>query len=192
MRPVNYVKNKELFENRRKLINQVILFAGFELDQNGEISRVKSVMNLEEAEQRADALSSHLRYRKVHTEVLKYCRPELLQKNYFHAVLEAVKGVASRLRSMSGLVSDGADLIDEVFNTSNPYILINKFITSTERSEHTGFMNLVKGVFGMFRNVTAHAAKIEWPIQEEEALDLLALVSLIHKKLDKATIVKTV
>ena len=42
----------------------------------------------------------------------------------------------------------------------------------------------------MFRNVTAHAAKIEWPIYEEEAFDLLTLVSLIHKKLDNATVIK--
>ncbi len=112
-------------------------------------------------------------------------------KELFHAVLEAVKGIASRIKEMTGLVSDGADLIDEVFKASNPYIIINSFVTDTEKSEQSGFMNLLKGIFGMFRIVTAHAAKIEWPIYEEEAFDLLALVSLVHKRLDKATLIKT-
>ncbi len=104
--------------------------------------------------------------------------------------MEAVKGIASRIRNSTGLGSDGAELIDETFKLSNPCIIINSLKTDTERSEHSGFSNLLKGIFGMFRNVTAHAAKIEWPILEEEAYDLLTLVSLVHKKLDKATIVK--
>ncbi len=114
----------------------------------------------------------------------------VVTKKYFHSVLEAVKGIASRIRNMTNLGSDGCELIDEAFKSSGPYIIINNFITSTETSEHTGFANLLKGIFGMFRNVTAHAAKIEWPIHEEEAYDLLTLVSLVHKKLDRATIVK--
>ncbi|MHB8579144.1 MAG: TIGR02391 family protein [Ignavibacteriaceae bacterium] len=191
MNPVNYTQNHGLFEARRNGINQVLLFAGYELTPEGKIKLVDRVKNLTEAERRADRLSAELHNRKVHAEVLKYCNPELLQKNYFHAVLEAVKGIASRIREMTGLVSDGAELIDEAFRTSDPYIIINSFVTDTEKSEHSGFMNLQKGIFGMFRNVTAHAAKIEWPIFEEEAFDLLTLVSLVHKKLDKATLVKT-
>ena len=190
MNPVNYTSNHDLFEARRNKINQVLLFAGYELTSEGSINIVDRAKNLTEAERRADRLSMELHNRKVHAEVLKYCNPELLQKNYFHAVLEAVKGIAGRIREMTGLVSDGAELIDEAFKMSDPYIIINHFITDTEKSEHSGFMNLLKGIFGMFRNVTAHAAKIEWPIYEEEAFDLLALVSLVHKKIDKATLVK--
>lgn len=47
-------------------------------------------------------------------------------------------------------------------------------------------MNLLKGVFGTFRNTTAHAPKITWPIDEQDALDILSTISLIHRKLDKA------
>ena len=59
-------------------------------------------------------------------------------------------------------------------------------MTVTEQSEQKGFANLVKGVFGTFRNVTAHAPKITWPISEQDALDLLSLVSYIHRRLDTA------
>lgn len=190
MNPVNYTQNQDYFESRRNAINQVLLFAGYELTPEGKIKLVDRVKNLTEAERRADKLSAELRNRRVHVEVLKYCRPELLQKNYFHAVLEAVKGIASRIRETTGLVSDGAELIDEAFRTSDPYIIINPLVTDTEKSEQRGFINLLKGIFGMFRNVTVHAPKIEWPIYEEEAFDLLTIVSLVHKKLDKATVIK--
>lgn len=190
MKPVNYVKSPEVFESRRQGINRVLLFAGYELSQEGTFAKVNRAKNLSEAEDRADRLSKELSHRKVHPEVLKYCKPELLQKNYFHSVLEAVKGVASRIRNMTGLVSDGSELIEEALKLSDPYIIINSFKTDTEKSEQSGFLNLLKGIFGMFRNVTAHAAKIEWPITEEEAFDLLTLVSLVHKKLDKASVIK--
>jgi len=48
-------------------------------------------------------------------------------------------------------------------------------------------MNLFVGTFGTFRNVTAHGPKISWPIFEEDALDLLTLVSFLHRRLDAAT-----
>lgn len=57
--------------------------------------------------------------------------------------------------------------------------------TDTEQSEQKGFSNLIKGVFGMFRNTTAHAPKVVWTITEDEALDIMTTISLIHKKLNK-------
>jgi hypothetical protein len=41
-------------------------------------------------------------------------------------------------------------------------------------------------MFGTFRNVTAHAPKIHWNITEQDALDLLTLCSLLHRRLDAA------
>ena len=45
-------------------------------------------------------------------------------------------------------------------------------------------MNLFIGMFGTFRNVTAHGPKITWNITEQDALDLLTLISLLHRRLD--------
>lgn len=41
-------------------------------------------------------------------------------------------------------------------------------------------------MFGTFRNVTAHAPRVSWVITEEDALDLLTIASLLHRRLDKA------
>jgi uncharacterized protein (TIGR02391 family) len=66
---------------------------------------------------------------------------------------------------------------------------VNTLRTETERMEQTGFANLLKGTFETFRNPHAHAPKIAWPISEEDALDLLTLVSLLHRRLDASTLV---
>ena len=57
--------------------------------------------------------------------------------------------------------------------------------TESEESEHKGLTNLIKGVFGMFRNTTVHAPRITWTINEQDALNCLTLVSLIHRTLDR-------
>jgi uncharacterized protein (TIGR02391 family) len=122
----------------------------------------------------------------VHHDVLRFCRAELLQENYFHAVFEATKSVAQKIRDLTGLAGDGADLVDKAFGLHAPLLAINTLRTETEKSEQSGFANLVKGMFGTFRNVTGHAPKITWPIGEEDALELLSLVSYIHRRLDAA------
>jgi len=53
-------------------------------------------------------------------------------------------------------------------------------------SEHRGLMNIMKGVFSAFRNPTAHEPKVSWHVTEQDALDLLTLASLLHRRLDAA------
>ena len=45
-------------------------------------------------------------------------------------------------------------------------------------------MNLFVGMFGTFGNVTAHGEKLTWDVSEQDALDLLTLVSMLHRRLD--------
>ena len=115
-----------------------------------------------------------------------YCRAELLQENYFHAVLEAVKGLAERIRQMSGLTADGAELVNQVLSTKAPILAINSLKTETEVSEQKGIANLLVGLLGAVRNPTAHAPKVTWPMPEQDAMDILALISFVHRKLDVA------
>lgn len=116
-----------------------------------------------------------------------YCTGELLAENYFHAVLEAVKGLAERLRKMSGLTSDGAELVAQALSTKAPIIVLNSLSTETEVSEEKGIGNLLLGLFGAIRNPTAHAPKVGWPMPEQDALDVFSVVSFVHRKLDGAS-----
>lgn len=121
----------------------------------------------------------------MHPEVVKYCSAELMHDNFFHAVFEAAKGLAERIRIMSGVQADGASLIDRVFSIDRPLLAINSLRTETERSEHKGFSALLKGCFAAVRNPLAHEPKILWEGEEDDAADYLSLISLLHRKLDQ-------
>lgn len=184
MDPVRYTSTPALFDQRRENLNTILVLRGFELGANGKIMAVRQVETLSEAQLKAKRLYAALSGRNVHHEVLRFCQAELLVDNYFHAVFEATKSVADRVRVMTGLTTDGAELIDEAFSIKTPRLAINTLRTETEESEQRGFAMLLKGIFGTFRNVTAHAPKITWKISEEDALDLLSMVSFAHRKLD--------
>jgi len=188
MDPVRYTSDPESFEHRRHELNIVLVLRGYELKQDGKIAKVDQVQTLTEAQKKANNLRAKLNERRVHNEVLRFCQAELVADNYFHAVFEATKSVADRIRTMSGLTSDGADLIDKAFSTKSPILAINTLTTETEQSEQAGFGMLLKGIFGTFRNVTAHAPRIKWQMLEDDALDLLTMVSFAHRKLDKTVI----
>ena len=184
--PVRYAGNRDTLDLRRDGVNVALAFYGLEFGEDGKFHPVSQARTLPEAEERANRLRAALQARGVHGDVLSYCRAELLQQNYFHAVLEATKSVASKIRQRTQLVSDGAGLVDDAFGGVNPVLKINSFVTDSEKGEQRGFVNLLKGLFGTFRNPTAHAARIEWPINEQDALDLLTLCSYMHRRIDKA------
>jgi uncharacterized protein (TIGR02391 family) len=189
MDPVLHTGAGDYFDSKRADLNQVMAFAGYQLGEDGKLRVAEPARTLAEAEHRAGRLRAQLQRRNVHPDVLAFCRAELLQDNYFHAVFEATKSVAEKIRSRTGLTGDGSGLIDQAFGSGTagmPFLAFNTLQTDTERSEHTGLMNLMKGMFGAFRNVTAHAPKIHWNITEQDALDLLSIASLLHRRLDAA------
>jgi uncharacterized protein (TIGR02391 family) len=190
MNPVRYAGKGELFENRCLRLNEVLSFVGFTLGEDGKVRLVEAARTLNEARERASQLTKELAARKVHPDVLRFCRAELLADNYFHAVFEAAKSVADKIRDKTGLASDGSKLVDQAFGGTEPLLAFNTLRTETERSEHTGLMNLMKGLFGAFRNTTAHVPRIKWPIGKQDALDMLTLASMIHRRLDQAVLTR--
>ena len=90
-----------------------------------------------------------------------------------------------RIRDLSGTANDGIQLIEYVFS-SNPILIVNNFQSPSERDEHKGFCNLLKGLCGMFRNPEAHEPKMSWKITEQDALEILSMVSYCHRRLDNA------
>ena len=65
----------------------------------------------------------------VHAERDVLC---VLHENLFHAVFEATKSVAERLRKLSGLNGDGADLMNKACADQQPVLVLGPLITESE------------------------------------------------------------
>jgi len=183
--PTRFVRSNDEFEKHRSNLNTILVMNGLEFGKDGKFRIVNPASTIDEAEKRVHAVRERFKGRIMHPEVNKYCNTELMQENYFHAVFEAAKGLAQRIREMSGANDDGAKLIDEVFSIEHPLLAINTLRTETEKSEHKGFAQLLKGCFAAVRNPLAHGPKILWD-GEDDAADYLSLISLLHRKLDHA------
>lgn len=186
--PERFAQEPDRFEGHRDSVNLTLGFLGLELRENGKLYPAKPTTTIGEAQERANFLKKKLSERNVHPDVLLFCRAELVQKNYFHAVFEATKSVADKIRTRTGLTTDGAALVDDACGISSgmPALAFNMLQTETEKSEHKGLATLTRGMFGTFRNPTAHEPKISWPIGLEDALDLLTIASMLHRRLDAA------
>lgn len=186
MRPASYVKTPERFETLRQNINRALVFEGLKLQPDGKIGKAKAAQTISDALKRAEVLKDELSIRGVHPDVLAFCRQELLADDYFHAVLEATKSLAQKLRDRSGCTEDGAALVDRALSGKKPLLAINRLQDESHWSEQKGFATLCKGIFGMFRNPTAHAPRVSWPMDKDDAVDIMSILSLAHRRLDKA------
>lgn len=188
--PDRFFGARETHEALCASANEVLSFASLQLRSDGQLVRVTAARTLSEAEERANRLQSKLKARDVHPHVLAFCRAELVQENYFHAVLEAAKSVAQKIRDRAGLTGDAATLVDAAFTTTNemPPLAFNRLKDPNELSEHRGLATMLKGFFMTFRNPTAHAPKVRWAVHEADALDMLAQASTFHRRLDDATV----
>ena len=44
----------------------------------------------------------------------------------------------------------------------------------------------------MFRNTEAHVPKIYWDLEEQDAIEILGMISYCHRRLDNAQKIRTV
>jgi uncharacterized protein (TIGR02391 family) len=167
-------------------VNEVLALSGLRLDADGHLRIVDVAKTADEARSRADRLRSRLTERGVHPDVLAFCRPELLQLNYFHAVLEATKSVGDKIRQRTGLDGDGSELVQRAFSLKNPALMVNDLANESDRSEQLGISQLAQGMYQLWRNPTAHAPRVRWAMEERETLDLLTVASMLHRRLDQA------
>jgi uncharacterized protein (TIGR02391 family) len=192
MDPGRYVDDPNRFHALRDGLTEALSLIGLRIDEKGAVATAQRARNLDEVAKLAGRLQTELRRRGVHEQVILYCQEELIRKSLFHAVFEATKGLAARLRTLSGSTLDGGELVDYCFATKpgTPVICINSFLSHSDRSEHAGFANLLRGVFGTFRNPPAHAprASADWTVSEPDALDLFSTLSFLHRRLDKAVV----
>lgn len=186
LNPKRYSDEAE-FERHRTSINEKLVYDGIEIDKAGIPKQVNKAKTISEAKNRSLKIKEKVHGIGVHLDILPYCEEEWLKENYFHAILEITKSVASKLRQKSGYTSDGAELVDECFGLgkdNKPMLAFNTLRTDSEQSEHKGFGNFIKGFFSMYRNPKAHDPKLFEDTQLTEMTEVLVVATIIQNKLD--------
>lgn len=189
MQPVRWTSDQHGFIAMRDNLNTVLAFSGLSLREDGQMCR-RAVATTHGEATVARRLRDEMLRRKGHGEIFKYCTAELVSDDCFGAVFEAVKGMGERIRQMTGLDEDGQRLVQQAFDVARPMIAFNTLRSDTERNEQRGLANLMTGVFAAFRNPEAHEPKLLWHVSEEDALDLLSTLSLVHRRLDRAVVIR--
>lgn len=187
LNPARYtsVDSRQQYRYLLEETNKTLLFAGLLIDQSGRLKEVSQAHTLTEVDQRVNRLKKALYDRAIHSEVQKYCVEDYLRADYYDAVFEAAKGLAERVRQISGLTMDGGALFQTAFSQNKPYIFFNAMKTESERSEFIGLKELLEAIFHLVRNPAAHTPKVNWKTDETKALDILTLISFAHKYLDE-------
>ncbi|MGJ0714427.1 TIGR02391 family protein [Enterococcus raffinosus] len=190
---IQYVLNPPLYMDKpdewKKIlrdINSQLMFYGFEVNDSGKVIVIKVVETFNDAQKRLQSFNERLSEYDIHSEVIKYCQSELFSENYFHAILEASKGLLHRLRDLSGLNLDGSTLVNESFIVKQPVIVIkgNKIESLTEKSEYNGLKSLLNTIVYLYRNPKAHEPKLYNPSSESDAVTAFTLMSMAHSILD--------
>jgi len=166
-------------------VNKVLLLIGLEVTNEGILRETVKAQTLDEVDRRVNNLRKQLYNRAIHHEVEKYCIKDYLRKDYYDTVFEAAKGLADRVRSITGLHTDGGTLFQTAFSQKNPQLFFNTLKTDSEISEFVGLKELLESIYHLVRNPAAHTPKINWKSDETKALDILSLISFAHKYLDE-------
>lgn len=101
------------------------------------------------------------------------------------AVFEAFKFVEKEVKRVSKLKGKtGYALMMDAFNESNAKIQLNALLTDSEIDEQRGYKSIFAGAAAGIRNPRGH--EIDIGDTPDEALDYLALASLLIRRLDAA------
>lgn len=187
LNPVRYTSelNRDKYNFLFEEANKALLLAGLSISKEGRLNEVAQAKTLDEVDRRVNNLRRQLRNRAIHHEVEKYCIKDYLRKDYYDAVFEASKGLAERVREITGLTYDGSALFQKAFAKSDPYIFFNGLKTDSEINEFVGLKELLESIFHLVRNPAAHTPKVNWKMDETKVLDVLTLISFAHKYLDE-------
>lgn len=188
LNPLRFADSKR-YDDVLNDINSVLLFMGYEINKSGKVKIVKKATTIDEVQERINALENEAKKRNVHSEVLKYCKREYLDKDYFHAQFEASKGLFQRIRDLTNQNVDGTKLINGVFSTEEPMLILPnlKLTERTDKDEFLGYKHLFEYVVNAVRNPEGHTPRILANEELGECLDNFVIISRCHRFLDKCS-----
>jgi uncharacterized protein (TIGR02391 family) len=172
-------------ELEQSLIDFVKFLTHDEIDLQHTLLNILSNCGIDNIGANEDTLERFDSY-QFHSEIVEHCRKLYGQGNYFHAVSEAAKVYNSLVKSKARSTEDGAQLMHRVWNVQNGVLKINSCTSETDHNVQNGIKFLSVGLMSAIRNPTAHEPALQWPIDEQDAIDILSLVSFLLRQYDKA------
>jgi uncharacterized protein (TIGR02391 family) len=120
----------------------------------------------------------------LHPRIASVCADLYRGGHYRNAVLDASVALVNYVKEKSRKHDlDGSGLMTTVFSKNNPILAFNDRKDKTDEDEQEGMMHLFVGAVLGLRNPRAHALLDDSP---EMALEYIALISLLAKRLDQA------
>jgi uncharacterized protein (TIGR02391 family) len=172
------------WSQRREGLNEALTYVGCHVMEDGRLGSGERARTRDDAVRLADSVRAEAQRGNCHPQALAACAPEAIQRNWFHASLEAVKGLLGYLREAANLNLDGTALIDAVMGGDAPPIRINELHTRSDRNEQTGLADITRGIVKMYRHPTAHDSARERGVTRTDFLDLLSVLSMVYRRLD--------
>lgn len=123
--------------------------------------------------------------RNIHPDLPTKVR-KLFDDGYWEqSVFEAFKFIEKEVKRISGVRGrTGYNLMMDAFNENSPKVRLNRLASESEIDEQKGFKFIFTGAATGIRNPRGHEVDIgDTP---DEALDYLALASLLLRRLDAA------
>jgi len=140
---------------------------------------------------------TYYHYRYIHPEIAKVSKNYYEQKNYYGAVLEAIKRYINKVREKSGTHKENElDIVSSIFGNNGVLKTVKKykrpngsdFKSSTKENIEEGQKFLSMGIVKGARHPVAHEEiedlRESGMFSEKDCLDVLSIVSHLMKRLE--------
>lgn len=88
-------------------------------------------------------------------------RSRFVSTHYADAVEAGVKALNELVRSRTGSILDGDELMTSTFSVKKPKLRVNRLRSDSDMSEQRGQMMLCQGVVAAWRNPRAHSSQFD-------------------------------
>jgi uncharacterized protein (TIGR02391 family) len=124
--------------------------------------------------------------RNIHPDLPSRVRKLFDDGHWEQSVFEAFKFIEKEVKKMSGLLrgTTGFALMMDAFNENNAKIKLNALVTDSDIDEQKGYRHMFAGSSAGIRNPRGH--EVDLGDTPDEALDYLAMASLLLRRLDAA------
>lgn len=121
---------------------------------------------------------------RLHSRVVEAVSDLFADCQYEHAVTEGMKSVEVRVRALTGIEASPAALMQEAFKPKEPRLDVAVETGRSGDDEREGYFYIFRGAMIGIRNPRIH--EMAKPGDADEALELLGLASLLHRRIDIA------